>query len=118
MNKILVIFIGGGLGTLLRAGIYNFFQIKLKTLFPIATLSSNLLSCTILGVFILVNQKAEINLFKLLIITGFCGGLSTFSTFSYETAELLRTGNTAYAISNIALSLILCIGMIYLFRKL
>lgn len=54
---------------------------------------------------------------KMFIITGFCGGFSTFSTFSYETVELIRSGNSMYAIANILLSVIVCAGLIFMIAR-
>jgi fluoride exporter len=55
---------------------------------------------------------------RLMILTGFCGGLSTFSTFSFETAALIKQGDTLWAILNVAISVILCVGILYVaYRK-
>lgn len=55
---------------------------------------------------------------KLLFMTGFCGGFSTFSTFSAETFQLLQAGNIAYALANIIGSVLICLGAIALGLKL
>ena len=50
---------------------------------------------------------------NLVIITGFCGGFSTFSTFSYETVALLKQGSVMWAIANILISVLVGIAIIY-----
>ncbi len=119
MNNLLLVFLGGGLGSILRYGIGVAVQTNLKTAFPVATLCSNIISCLVLALTVmLLHQKLMINPnLKLLILIGFCGGLSTFSTFSYETVELIRTGNTMMAVANIALSVTVCITLIYFLVK-
>ena len=117
MNYLLV-FIGGGLGSLVRFIIAILFG-KTTLSLPLATLSSNILSCLIFGTIIYVYQEKNLipDNYKHLVLIGICGGLSTFSTFSYETFELLKQGMIAWAIANIVISCGLCLVIFYVFTK-
>lgn len=110
------VFIGGGIGSVLRYAMGVIFSKSTLSL-PVATLSSNLISCLIFGVSLWAfNSKLqESSNLKLFLLTGVCGGLSTFSTFSYETFELLKQHNYAWASANILLSLALCVLIFYIF---
>lgn len=106
MNYILV-FIGGGIGSLARYIVGLVSKNYLPQNFPYATMLSNALSAFILGILMsYLFLKSGNEQQRLLIAVGFCGGFSTFSTFTYETFELLKTGNYAMAIGNIFLNLI------------
>ena len=119
MNNLLFVFLGGGLGSIARYGISEMVKSNFKTAFPVATLCSNVISCLILAFAVgIFSYKTGSNpALKLLIVVGFCGGFSTFSSFSYETVELMRTGNTLIAIANIVISVTVCIGLIYFLSK-
>ena len=110
------VFIGGGIGSVFRYFMGIVFSKSTLSL-PIATLSANLISCVIFGVCLwLFNAKLQANgNLKLFLLTGICGGLSTFSTFSYETFELLKQHHYAWASANILLSLFLCVLIFYIF---
>ena len=102
-KPILAIALGSTLGGLLRWGL----GLKLNNLFPDmppGTLAANLIAGYIVGVAIaffahVPNLSPE---WRLLIITGFCGGLSTFSTFSAEIVSLLQRGLYSWAMSAVA----------------
>jgi fluoride exporter len=109
MNFILVFF-GGGFGSLVRYGIsltINNLDIK----FPLATLVSNVVACFLIGAISASVTKGNLtDAQRLLLATGFCGGFSTFSTFSNETLQLAQNGQLFTAFGNIILSLVLCLA--------
>lgn len=116
MNFLLV-FAGGGLGSLCRYGISRMMR-DWELTFPMATFITNVISCLLIGILVgyFLKNGMEQNL-RLLFITGFCGGFSTFSTFSYETFELLQNGNYPIAIAYILLSLLVCLLCIFVGLK-
>lgn len=109
-----LVFIGGGLGSMCRFAIAQLLSAQQWT-FPLATLIANIISCLILGVLVGLNLKGEVSMtYKFLLMTGFCGGFSTFSTFSNETFQLLQVGHVAYALANVGLSLVMGLVCIYI----
>ena len=118
MIPYLLVFAGGGLGSICRYGIARYLENHDLT-FPLATFIANAISCIILGVLIGMNLKETMHAhYRFLLMTGFCGGFSTFSTFSGETLLLIQSGSFFHAFSNIGLSLLVCLFCIYLGLKL
>lgn len=111
MNQLLLIFIGGGLGSLTRFSLSKFIQENIDKSFPFGTLGVNVVASVILGIFVgMVEEKTLANPnYKALIATGFCGGFSTFSTFSNDTLQLIQSNRIFEALVNILLNVTLCI---------
>lgn len=120
MNLWLAVFIGGGLGSVVRYAISLLFQrIDVKGAFPWATLSANLIATAILAWLVLrfeVHAQGK-EQWRALLAIGFCGGFSTLSTFSYENYHLLREDLYGYALVNILLSVGAGILLFHLFAR-
>lgn len=102
----LAVFIGGGVGSLLRWWL----SLRLNsTAVPLApgTLAANLAGAFLIGAGLAwFSRMPQLNpVWRTLLITGFCGGLTTFSTFSAEAVLLLQTGRVGYAALHIGLNL-------------
>jgi CrcB protein len=117
-KQLAFVFLGGGLGSITRF-LISIGLLKYTKHFPLGTLASNILATLLLSVFLFYIQSKETSqdLLRLLLITGFCGGFSTFSTFSYETFELLKSGHTPLAILNILISVLLALFSLYIVFK-
>jgi CrcB protein len=110
----LMVFLGGGLGSLARYGLSMGLQSYKPSNFPMATLAANVLSCLILGLAVgYFADKINSSELKAFIVIGFCGGFSTFSTFSNESLELLKSGNYIVAVLNVLISIILCFAILF-----
>lgn len=112
----LIVFLGAGLGGSLRYFISDYASRNFPIYFPFGTLIVNLLGSFLLGFIIfgfaekgLINDKL-----KLFLGIGFCGGLTTFSTFSYETFYLFRETQFLLGSLNIVLNVAITILGIYL----
>lgn len=103
------VFLGGGLGSLLRYMTHILLD-KFSLNFPVATISANALACLLFGLaagYILKENVADH--YKLFLLTGVCGGFSTFSTFTNDTLKLFEDGQLLYVFGNIVLSVSICL---------
>ena len=108
MNYLLV-FLGGGLGALCRYGLARWQGVPrlLEGGFPWGTLWANFLASLLLGVGLaLVSRQQLSREGQLLLLTGFCGGFSTFSTFAGEVLGLLQAGHYVVVVSYLLFSLV------------
>ncbi|WP_369426515.1 fluoride efflux transporter CrcB [Profundicola chukchiensis] len=108
IKSMLFVFLGGGLGSMLRFGISQFFN----TDFPYGTLLVNLLGSLLIGLFLgLFERQLITQTLLLLLATGFCGGFTTFSAFAAENLKLLETGHTAqflvYSLGSLVLGVLM-----------
>jgi CrcB protein len=104
-----MVFIGGGLGAAARFSVSRVFPFTGNG-FPWGTFIANVLSCIILGFVMAYSLEKGLNeKYQILLITGFCGGFSTFSTFSAEAYRLLLNNQWFLALLYVLASLIICV---------
>ncbi len=107
----MLVFLGGGTGSLLRYGLGQWLPTVLSGRpFPLAILGANVLASAVLGAAAGAFAGRLIGHdLRLLIGVGFCGGLSTFSSFSVDTLLLFQQGRPGVALLNIGLNVVLCL---------
>ncbi len=109
IKNLLLVGLGGGLGSILR---YVTGLVITTKLFPYATLTVNIIGSFIIGIIFALALKEQdlLSNWKLFLATGFCGGFTTFSAFSLENMGLLQSGKTGLALMYIVLSIVLGIA--------
>jgi CrcB protein len=104
MKSLLLVFVGGGFGSVLRFIIGKYLNSP-TTGIPYGTFTANILGSLLIGIILgLVAKNDTLSANQtLLLATGFCGGFTTFSTFAYENHVFLKAGDfTSFAIYTIA----------------
>lgn len=110
MQILLAVGFGGALGAVSRYWLAGMLNSKADKL-PLGTLSCNVIGSLLMGIlFVLIMEKAKLSPeLRPMLMVGFLGAFTTFSTFSLETVALLQEGHTMSALIYVLLSVILCI---------
>src|SRR5437868_3203797 len=115
IKNLLLVAVGGGVGSMARYLCQKWVSENHAHPFPWGTFLVNLAGCFFIGI---VYAAAEKTTFispqiRLLLITGFCGGFTTFSTFAFENMNLIRSGNLLYFSIYIVGSVVLGIAGVF-----
>ena len=116
MQNYLLVAVGAAFGGVMRYWISGLVYNVMPLGFPSGTLAVNVLGSFILGfiIFYFDTQELISQQLKIMLTIGFCGGFTTFSTFSLETMNLLSDSEYLFAFLNISLNVILTIGAVML----
>ena len=114
MKALIYVFLGGGAGSIFRFMISNYaHKLPMAGSFPIGTLLANVFGCFFIGIFSSLFKENEY--LKYLLVTGFCGG---FTTFSMENITLWQSGQYGILVLYLALSIALGLSAVYLGSQL
>ncbi|SHJ56040.1 fluoride efflux transporter CrcB [Aquimarina spongiae] len=111
MKQLLLVFVGGGTGSIARYLIHKYFS-SISWSFPYGTFVANVLGSFLIGIILgLAARNTTLSQQTVLLLTtGFCGGFTTFSTFAYENHLFLRSGDflsfAIYTIGSISVALL------------
>lgn len=120
LKSILLIGAGGAVGSIFRYVLSLFIGKFANSNFPWPTLIINILGCLLIGVLMGIFARDEVAYrdLKLLLVTGLCGGFTTFSAFAFENVQMLQNGNylnaVLYMIASVVVCLFAVIGGLYL----
>jgi len=114
IKYILIVGFGGGVGSTFRY-LVSLAMGKNASGFPYSTLIVNILGCLVIGILVGISEKHQYfsQNFKLLLITGFCGGFTTFSAFTLENIKLLESGK--FLLMTLYASLSILLGLVFTF---
>ena len=116
IKNLIYIALGGASGSVLRYLIQSSIHKNYPNSFPYGTFVVNIIGCFLVGFLIswFSKEKAFSEHVQLMLITGFCGGFTTFSTFAQEGNSLIVEGKTGHAFLYIGLSVLIGMGSAYL----
>jgi fluoride exporter len=115
MKNLLLVGLGGGIGSMLRYLCQKWFSENHPQSFPWGTFIVNIAGCFLIGLIYAASEKttALTPQTRLFLAAGFCGGFTTFSAFAFENMDLLRRGDTSYVLIYATISVVLGIAMVF-----
>ena len=116
-SNLLFVFVGGGIGSVLRYGINSIFS--LYVIGQLGTLLVNVLGSFLFGIVVSIGQDRS-DYFNIFLLTGLLGGFTTFSQFSFDVVTLQNNGNLysiIYILSSVLLSISMAILGIYIANR-
>ncbi len=117
--NILYVALGGALGSSLRYLLSKWIDGNASGAYPFGTFTVNIIGCLLIGILSALASKSSLPLeLRLLLVTGFCGGFTTFSTFANESLSLMRTQDWLTFIAYVTLSLWIGIAAVWIGSKL
>lgn len=117
--NILYVALGGALGSTLRYLLSKWVDGSTSGAYPYGTFTVNIIGCLLIGILSALVSKSTLSIeMRLLLVTGFCGGFTTFSTFANESLSLMRTQDWLTFIAYVTLSLWIGIGAVWLGNKI
>lgn len=118
MSQLLAVGLGGFLGAIARYAITGWMHRMWQGYLPAATLAVNVVGCLMIGGLMewVITHRGMSQSLQLLLITGFLGSLTTFSTFGYESCELMREGNLRLAGWNVAANVVIGFSAVWVGR--
>jgi CrcB protein len=122
----ILIFVGGGIGSLCRYLISRSINSSVVSGFPYGTFLVNITGCFLIGFFVFYFTDARFGLvslpWRLFLVTGLCGGYTTFSAFSYENVQLFESNQIftflAYTFGSIILGLLATFSGVFIARAI
>ena len=113
IQKLLLIALAGGAGALARYGLGGLVQRWTGGGFPWGTVAVNVVGCFLFGLVVTAaSERFGLSVeMRIIILTGFMGAFTTFSTFAYESQQLMADGQWLWAFGNIALQLVVGVAM-------
>ena len=115
MYKLVLIALGGMLGTLCRYGLATWVEQRAPSQFPYGTVVINLVGCFVAGLlFPLFEQSSVAPELRLAVFTGFLGGFTTFSAYGLQTVVLADGGVLWIAVLNVLVSNAGCLALVWI----
>ena len=110
MNRLLLLALGGALGTVARYGLNGLISARLST-FPLGTMIVNITGCFVIGLITPLMLRYE---WRLFLLFGLCGGYTTFSSFEWETYSAVRQGGFWLGLANVLGSVVFGYAAVWL----